>query len=82
MRQIKNTKNPFTFVIDRFYMNAVTYAIRTLAFSCVSGWAGLARDLAFSVLVTTNITPTTVFGRCVQEETGGTPNCVIKKNRT
>lgn len=70
----------FTIVIDRLHTIAVIYTIGVLSFSCVSGWAGLACDLTFSVLITTNFTLATVFGRCVQEKTGGTSNFAIKEN--
>ena len=80
MRLKKTERALFTFAIDHLHTITVIHTIGVLALCCVSGWTGLARDLAFCVLITTNITLTTVFGRCVQEKPGGTSNFVIKEN--
>lgn len=70
---------PVLVPMQLFYTIAAMYTIRVLALSCVSRWAGVARDLTFCVLITTNITLTTVFCGCVQEKPGGTSNYAIKE---
>ena len=69
--------NPVSFVTHRLNTIAVIYAIGVLALCCVSGWAGLARDLTCCVLITTNITLTIDVSK---KKPGGHPTVYYKKN--